>query len=197
MKKWPLIGFVCVILVVCFGYFIASQTVNLRALASAKLTYYKPTHLPAGINIVRKTLFEQKYQSGGDPFGKILTNTSITLSYRMVDNVYSINESTFGSDDKQQILASDGQNYDPTSKKPTCKQVTTPGSKLYRLCHWVDYDKYSVYETKFFIGDEFIDSRMETDLSRTLNKSELNAFVDSFVKSDPNELTLDSYTGGP
>jgi len=41
------------------------------------------------------------------------------------------------------------RDYDVTSVKPTCSILTSQAQQQYRLCHWVDYGRISVYEVKF------------------------------------------------
>ena len=193
MKKYLIIA-ACVIV----GVALAALVYYAVSAPRLNFTYYTPTYLPPGVSIAKRTLFIQNYQSGGDPFGKTVTDKSVTLSFRDVDNVYSIHErsATQYQDIISERIQTSDSNFDASSIKPTCRQMTTSKKISYRLCHWIDYDRYSVYEMNFVRDDTWISVQMNTTKDQPFKLSDLNSFIDSFQPGNTRELTVKTIQGG-
>jgi hypothetical protein len=106
---------------------------------------------------------------------------SADLNFRTQDWVYSIQESK----DTEGHVTTALKNYNPTSIGVTCIQENTVKQISYRLCHWTDYGRISVYEIKFSQQGTFISSRMPVAKGQGVHISDLNTYVDSFVKAKP------------
>lgn len=135
--------------------------------------YYSPTKLPSGFKITDKRVDVIAYD------GKV-QGVSVELNLRTEDWVYQIRESRHIDEATQTTLT----NYDPHSVNVTCEQQTSPKGQEYRLCHWLDYGKISVFEVKFVKGNTFVDTTFPTTTDIAVPVSELTSYVDSFKKSN-------------
>ena len=138
-------------------------------------SYLEPTKLPAGVKIVGKRI--DVFGEGGKIFG-----VDAEINLRPVDWVYAIQESRYKADEDVTITAQ--HSFNPTSAKPTCSQEQAP-TLSYRLCHWIDYGKISVYEVKFVQNGTYIDARIPFETNSQIPLSALSSFVDSFVPAKP------------
>lgn len=135
--------------------------------------YYAPTKLPTGFTVTQKRVAVIKTNS------KTL-GVYAELNLRTEDWVYEINESKRISQETTTSLT----NYDPKSVGVTCKQQASLKAQKYRLCHWIDYGRISVFEVKLNINDTHISSTFPADINRVVSDSELMEYVDSFRKSN-------------
>ncbi|MDB5176236.1 MAG: hypothetical protein JWM81_1094 [Candidatus Saccharibacteria bacterium] len=128
-------------------------------------SYYEPSYLPPGVAIKAKRI--------------LIANGRATasLNFRTEDWVYEIIESKAGED----TVGPSDHNYDAKSVKPTCKGVLSAHGQPYRLCHWIDYGKISVYEVAFIKGGTMIHAQIPTRLQQTVSTDEVGHFVDSFA----------------
>lgn len=136
--------------------------------------FLRPSKLPPGFRITASRI-------GVDAEGGKIFGMSAEMNLRTVDWVYEISETKYTGQDFHTTL----RNFNPTSVKPTCEQVTTPVGKSYRLCHWIDYGRISVYEVKFAQVGIFIDATFPAGLHQTVTTSSLSNFVDSFAPAAP------------
>jgi hypothetical protein len=136
--------------------------------------YYVPQKLPRGIHITdsRISVFEE---------ANTIYSVGAELNFRTEDWVYSIREYRSGGAPEVTKL----RDFNTDSILPTCMQRTTEAGQGYRLCHWLDYGRISVYEIKFAKGDTYFDSQFPAKKSQVIPMSELDAYVDSFKKADP------------
>lgn len=135
--------------------------------------FYRPGFLPPSFRITEERVSVS--ESNGKVFG-----VSAGLNFRTEDWVYSIQESKAASQEATTSL----RNFDPTSKEVTCGQETSPKGIAYRLCHWVDYDKISVYELKFVKDSTYIDVKLPAAKDAIVADVDLDRFVDSFKEAD-------------
>jgi hypothetical protein len=98
------------------------------------------------------------------------------MNLRAEDWVYAIREWRATSEN----TTTDLNNFDPTSIVPTCAERKSTDGQQYRLCHWLDYGKISVYEVKFIKKGVFIDTTFPTTIQKPIVLDELNGYVDSF-----------------
>jgi len=140
--------------------------------------YYNPTKLPAGFAITAKRI----------DIG-LATNAPVAeMNLRTEDWVYEISESDGGLAEPTTTEV-DVNNYTPNSVKPTCTGITSSQKQYYRLCHWLDYGRISVYEVKFMKYDNnhenptFIVTEFPSTKDRIIDQSEIDNYVDSFVKA--------------
>lgn len=157
-------------------------------------TYFVPNYLPAGVDIKRRTLFLTEFREGGDPDGKLVHLVSVSLSFRDVDNVYGINEYPSSQSDEKSLTA-EIDNYSTLSATPTCKQSRASADMPFRLCHWIDYDRYDVYEMKFVKDKTYIWVELMANKGTTMSESELQHFVGSFEPANPSNLTVRRSSG--
>jgi len=140
--------------------------------------YYKPTYLPTGFHITDKRI------DIANPDGQ-LYGISAELNFRTEDWVYAIRESRANSEaspDTSSTLTS-LRNYDPGSVGVTCIQEVSPKGQSYRLCHWIDYGRISVYEVNFIKGNTFINTQFPGVIVKVVPISEVSHYVDAFVKA--------------
>jgi hypothetical protein len=140
--------------------------------------YYEPKRLPAGFHITDKRI--DIVNPGGKLYG-----IGVDLNFRTEDWVYSIRESranSSSSPDNSSVFT-ELNNYDPTSVSVTCRQENSAKKQSYRLCHWIDYGRISVYEVKFIKGGTYIDTRFPGTITEVVSISSINDYVDSFVKA--------------
>jgi hypothetical protein len=133
---------------------------------SLGFTYYEPTYLPPGVSIKERRI--DIYHNN---------NKTAEMNFRTVDWVYSLAE--YPSEGNNN-LGTARQNFSVDSIKPTCSLLTTPQKTKYRLCHWVDYGHYSVYEVRFTHGGTYMWGRLVENLSTKLGPTEIGKFIDSF-----------------
>lgn len=158
---------------------------------------YTPTKLPEGFRITGKRISVSSAhfydKKNGDPHKP--ERVTLEMNLRTEDWVYSIRELRVGiySDSKNDI-ASTVNNYDPTSTKPSCTNRTSGQGREYRLCHWVDYGRISVFEVKFIEENTLIETTFPASLQKPIESNEIDTFVDSFQKADPEgiELSIDT-----
>lgn len=187
MKRTLLIILIATSILAGGGYLFYT-TSPISILHNEGLTYFEPSELPEGISIARKTLFINDWS-------KTSHIAYIALSFRKVDNVYSIDERKVTTTTDLSSTTTVLETYSPTSRLPSCRQLTSPQKQSYRLCHWIDYGSYSVYEMRFVKDTTCIVVRMNTELSRTLEIGELDMFIDSFERSIGQDLTVVRTTG--
>jgi hypothetical protein len=151
--------------------------------------FYNPTKIPANLTIKAKRIdLANQYR---DPVAE--------MNLRTEDWVYAITERDGSNADPTATVAY-VDNYDPTSVKPTCKEKISPNKQGYRLCHWTDYDRIGVYEIKFMKYDKqkenptFIEAELPVTKDRIISESEIDNFVDSFVKARTTDFKL--FSGG-
>ncbi len=148
--------------------------------------YYKPTELPAGFHITDKRIDILS------PDGKLF-GIDAEMNLRTEDWVYSITESKVMEGDSDVYTSLN--NYDPSSIGVTCRQGHSPKLQLYRLCHWVDYGRISVYEVKFIRGNTYINTDFPGKTSSVVPVSVIDRYVDSFVKGSATGFKI--LSGGP
>jgi hypothetical protein len=139
--------------------------------------YYKPTMLPSGFSITKKRI----------DLGLQPQFMAAEMNLRDTDWVYEIRE-TNGSYADPTATDIDADNYNPSSISVTCTQRSSPKGQGYRLCHWVDYGKVSVYEVKFIKLENMdhitlVETEFPSTTNRVLSAQELNTYVDSFIKA--------------
>lgn len=149
--------------------------------------YYKPAELPAGFHITAKRI------DISNPDGKLL-GIDVELNLRTQDWVYDIMEYRVGSGDAQNTRTK-LTNYSPASVGVTCRQVTSPAKQVYRLCHWIDYGRISVYQVNFIKGNTFIDTNFPGTKSSVVSVSSISTYVDSFVAANATGFPI--LSGGP
>jgi hypothetical protein len=164
-----------VVLALALGVFLVRQFYSVYPLWNSTygFQYYTPTQLPSGFKIMDKRVDIISY--GGKTHG-----VSAELNLRTEDWVYEIMESRHTDEQTTTPLT----NYDPHSIGVTCEQQTSPKGQEYRLCHWVDYGKISVFEAKFIKGNTFINTTFPTTTDKVVPVSEISNYVDSFKKSN-------------
>lgn len=140
--------------------------------------FYQPKLLPVGFRITEKRIDIVK------PDGEFL-GIDAEMNFRSVDWVYEIHESkadTGASPDSSRATTS-LHNYNPHSAAFTCEQQRSPNGQSYRLCHSIDYGKISVFETIFIKNGTYISTRFPTTTDNVVPVSQINTYVDSFVKA--------------
>jgi hypothetical protein len=143
-----------------------------------------PTQLPNGFHITGKWINIEHGASGA------LRSVSVEMNLRAEDGVYDIQESQATNEDTSTSL----RNFNPMSVSPTCTSKESLKGKQYRLCHWVDYGKISVYEVEVIIQGVYIHTSFPTTRDHVISDEELGAFVDSFVPSDPGGIPISADT---
>jgi hypothetical protein len=136
--------------------------------------FYVPQKLPYGFRITDSRI------SVGSSDGKVF-GIGAEMNFGTKNWIYSLSESRNTEDYKH----ADSQNFNPDSVNPTCMQRITKSHQEYRLCHWLDYDRISVYEIKFIKGNVNFDTNFPAKKGQIIPMSELDTYVDSFVKADP------------
>jgi hypothetical protein len=128
--------------------------------------YFEPAYLPPGITIKQRRI-------------SIVEDGPIRVEqdYRTVDWVYEIDEYKAA---KGEGIGTARQNYNNSSVEPTCSLFISANGQKYRLCHWIDYGRISVYQVKFVKDGTLIDSTMPTMLEQRVSLQEVDKFVDSF-----------------
>lgn len=141
--------------------------------------YYKPTELPSGFRISEKRI----------DLGMRPQDMAAEMNLRNGDWVYEIRE-TNGNFSDPSAMSTTANNYNPLSSSVTCSARVSPKEQGYRLCHWVDYGRISVYEVRFLKYDKdkagnstFIDTEFPAIISKVISSSEINKYVDSFTKT--------------
>lgn len=152
---------------------------------------YIPTEIPGGLRITGKRITVHHASFYGPQRGALnrLVDVGVDMNLRKGNWVYSIQESRAGTDytnDTSTAL----RNYDLNSKEPTCTQRKSPKGQSYRLCHWTDYGRISVFETKFIKGDTYIDTTFPVALDKPISVDELDKYVDSLKRADPTGLPI-------
>lgn len=103
------------------------------------------------------------------------SSTAVEQNFRTTDWVYEIQEYKADSS-----IGFAEQNYDPTSIKPTCDILTSPGRQQYRLCHWIDYGRIDVHQVIFIKDGTYIRSDIPTTLQERITVQQIGKYVDSF-----------------
>jgi hypothetical protein len=140
-------------------------------------TYYEPTYLPPNIAINDKYILN--------------FNGDKTVWLRIKRAIYGIRESN-----EPTGIPSAVENYDPSSRKPTCHTGKTPAAIPYRVCHWVDFGKYNVNEVKFGKGDTWIVSWLPTNLDQSVTLDQIEKYIDSFEPRSTRSLRVEYTSGG-
>lgn len=166
-----------VVIVTAVAYKMAVMLVYGRPLADPNVgfTYVEPRYLPPPYHITGRRINVMRGQTGRDMHRLLSAQASLNLSTR--DWIYGITERRAAG---EQILTP-LTNYDPESVQPTCINHTSPGGRLYRLCHWVDWGTVSVFEVQWVQGGTFIWATFPAQLHTKLLVQETGQFVDSFV----------------
>jgi hypothetical protein len=136
--------------------------------------FYVPQQLPSGIHATGSRI------DVGSSDGKIF-GVSAEMNYGTTNWIYSLSE--YRSDGTQERTSL--RNFDTNSVLPTCTQRVTRANQDYRLCHWIDYGRISVYEIKFTKNGTAFHSAFPAKKGQVIPMSELDAYVDSFKKADP------------
>jgi hypothetical protein len=152
---------------------------------------YEPVKMPQGFRITDKRISIRHasfYDSeSGNP--NKLVNASLEMNLRTTDWVYAINERRASDKDKESV-ATKLTNYDTLSNDPTCRQDASPKGQQFRLCHWVDYGKISVFEVRFIKGTTFINTTFPSTLDKPMSLDAIHNYVDSFSEKDPEGLPI-------
>jgi hypothetical protein len=143
----------------------------------------EPAKLPLDIKIINKRL-GLKHSSSHK-----LRSAWAELNFRTEDWVYSIQESKPESSDEEGTVT-DLRNFDPSSVKPTCTQGKSPKGNMYRVCHWIDYGRISVYEVNNIQHGVYVRTRFPTSLQKPIALRDIGAYVDSFKPADPSGLPI-------
>jgi len=143
----------------------------------------EPTKLPPGIKITDKRL------GLNHSAPHKIRNTWAELNFRTEDWVYSIQESKAGDVDKEETITT-LTNFDPSSVQPTCTQRKSPHGSTYRLCHWIDYGRISVYEINNIQQGVYILTRFPTLLQKPLTVEDTDAYIDSFKPVNSSGLPI-------
>lgn len=136
--------------------------------------FYTPQQLPSGFRVAGSRI------SVGSSDGKIF-GVSAEMNYGTTNWIYSLSE--YRNDGTQERTSL--RNFDTNSVSPTCTQRVTRANQDYRLCHWIDYGRISVYEIKFVKNGTAFNSTFPAKKGQIIPMMELDAYVDSFEKSDP------------
>lgn len=186
MKRFIYITVIVVILAVSSIWFYSWYTNPYRQAAKeVGTTYLSPSYLPPGVTIAKKILFHNTVYP---------SLSSIVLSFRNVDNVYAIYQ---GMADQPIAEATTSlTNFDSTSIKPTCRQMNTQKNQSYRLCHWVDYGTYSVFETTMMIDHRWVQAKINTTPDKPFSVDDISRFVDSFESRSITDLPVTIVNGG-
>jgi hypothetical protein len=168
------IGLVVLVFAIWFWYSSTHPLSNSRF----GFQYYKPTNLPAGFHITDKRI------DIANPDGQ-LYGISAELNLRTEDWVYAIRESRANSEASPDSSSTrtNLRNYDPKSVAVTCEEQTSPKGQPYRLCHWIDYGRISVYEVNFVKGGTFINTQLPGTINVVVPVYQISNYVDSFVKA--------------
>jgi hypothetical protein len=136
--------------------------------------YFEPSYVPPNVTITAKRIDITRR-----------TPLQVEQNFRTEDWVYGIRE-------VKAVHAIDSalQNYDPASDEPTCSFFTSPGAQRYRLCHWVDYGRISVYEVSFNKAGTNIYSQLPISLQQRLSADEINKYVDSFAPASTHGIPV-------
>lgn len=152
---------------------------------------YVPSMLPEDFRITGKRISVRHAsfydREKGDSHK--LAQVSVEMNLRSGNWVYSIDERRAGDQDKTEIKTV-LTNYDPASTKPTCIQGNSPKGQEYRLCHWTEYDRISVFEVKFIKGNTYIDTTFPSTLDKSISINEFDEYVDSFKPGNPEGLPM-------
>jgi len=132
--------------------------------------FYEPGFLPSGFRVTDKRV--SVFESGGKVRG-----VAAEMNFRTEDWAYGILESRHAGQD----VHTDLRNFDPTSKEVTCTQGASPSNKAYRLCHWLDYGRISVYEIQFVQEGTFIDVQFPAAKDVAIHGADIEKFIDSFA----------------
>ena len=151
---------------------------------TAGFQFLVPTKLPAGFRITAKWINIKHGASG------TLKSVAVEMNLRTEDGVYDIQESRATNEDTSTSL----RNFDPMSVLPTCASRESSDGQQYRLCHWVDYGKISVYEVEMITQGVYIHTSFPTTRDRVLSDEELGTFVDSFAPSNPSGIPISADT---
>ncbi|HUC89183.1 MAG TPA: hypothetical protein VMR45_00090, partial [Patescibacteria group bacterium] len=79
-------------------------------------------------------------------------------------------------------------------KYPTCMEEVSSKGQQYRLCHWLDYEKISVYEVKLIKQGVLIEATFPTTPQEPILLNELGTFVDSFKPGNPQDVPISADT---
>jgi hypothetical protein len=143
----------------------------------------EPAKLPPGIKITDKRL-NLRHSSPHK-----IKSTSAELNLRTEDWVYDIQESKAESSDETETVT-DLRNFNPSSIQPTCTRGKSSKGQTYRLCHWTDYGRISVYEVKNIQKGVYIDTLFPASLQKPIALEDVDAYVDSFKPADPSGLPI-------
>ena len=168
------LGLITVILV---GWWWYSST---HPLSNSKygFQFYQPTQLPVGFHITEKRIDILK------PDGEFL-GINAEMNFRTVDWVYEIQETraNTSSSPTSSTVSTKLTNYDPMTTGFTCEQQQSPEGQSYRLCHSIDYGKISNFGVNFIKGQTYISTNFPTSVGKIVPISQINTYVDSFVKA--------------
>lgn len=175
-----LTAIVAVVLII-FGVFSYHRVQKTDPLKDAKLgfQYLYPTRLPSGIRIVSSRIAVKHAAGGG--YGSVAAE----MTFRDSEWVYGIQEARANGED----VAVKSNDYSPASVLPTCVQKTS-GEQSFRLCHWIDYRKISVFEVKFIKSGVYVVARLPSTINKPISEAELMAFVQSFNPADASGLPV-------
>lgn len=179
--KWPIVKYLFLIILLIIVVIIGTyryKTTHPLSDPRFGFQYYKPTVLPNGFKITDKRI------DIANPDGR-LYGISADLNLRTEDWIYAIRESKTNSKSSPDSSSTSTTlyDYDPNSVGVTCKQVVSPKGQSYRLCHWIDYGRISVYEVNFIKGSTYINTQFPGTTKNTVPILEISNYVDGFTKA--------------
>lgn len=187
------VGVAAVVIVFCVGaavpaiHSVRRAWLDVHPLSDpvAGFTMLQPTALPLGIKITdRRLSMDHDSQTH-----KTIKYVSAELNFRTEDWVYSIYESKLEAGAADETVT-DLRNFDQSSVLPTCTQGTSPKGQIYRLCHWIDYGRISVYEVKNIQQGVYIRTMFPASLQKPITIKQVDSYVDSFKPIDPTGLPI-------
>ncbi len=140
-----------------------------------------PNTLPPGYAVKTKTIYIHHSRP------HVLKDASIVMSFRKQDALYGIQERRANNEDTTTTKL---DNFDPVSKEPTCTQRQTPKGQEYRLCHWIEFGKVSVFEVKLIMQGIYFQATFPASQDAPLSETELNAFIDSLHVINPSGISI-------
>lgn len=186
LKNQKIVLLAAILLVIAFSLafllMVKHDTENANPLRDSKLgfQYLYPAQLPRGIHIV-----SQRIDASHSPGGQF-ASVAAEMTFRQEDWVYGIRETKL----KGENIPTQLNNYSVASTKPSCKQVAMSHQSSFRLCHWIDYGRISVFEVKLVKAGVYIEATLPTSIDKPITESELRTFVSSFEPADPSGLPI-------
>lgn len=179
-------GVLAILILFAFGVNLTSRRHSHNPLSDAKVgfTFLMPNKLPPGFSVKSKHI----YVSHGT--NNTLTSAAVEMSFRSQDAVYSIQEWRATNENIYTSL----HNFNTSTSAVTCTQSTSNEGHLFRLCHWIDYGKVSVYEVESIIDGTYVHTTFPAKIGQTITMGELQSFVDSLHMADPSNISISADT---